>query len=110
MGCAAQKNGRIASVRERQVGIAVHGSGVSRVPAQLGFTRRSWCRPPLGPQPEYAGQDGDHGETPPLAAGSFESRIGQADAAAKGKQGLLRMPDGTRERCQGCLSKLMTRK
>jgi len=57
-----------------------------------------------------AQQSGDHGETPPLAAGSFESRISQADAAAKGEQGLRRMPDGTRGRCQGCLSKLMTRK
>ena len=40
----------------RQVGVAVHGSGVSRVPAQLGFTRRRWCGPPLGLQPQYAGQ------------------------------------------------------
>lgn len=68
MGCAAQQSGGVASARERQVGVAVHASGVSRVPAQLGFTRRNWCGPPLGPQPEYAGQCGDHGETPPLAA------------------------------------------
>ena len=32
------------------------GSGVSRVPAPLGFTRRRWCGPPLGLQPQNAGQ------------------------------------------------------
>jgi len=41
-------------------------------------------------------------------AGSFRSRIRQDDAAAKGKQGLRRMPDRTRARCQACLSKVMT--
>jgi len=41
-------------------------------------------------------------------AGSFRSRIRQADAAAKGEQGLRRMPDGTRGRCQGCLSEVLT--
>jgi hypothetical protein len=51
MGCAGQQSGGFASVRERQVGVAVHGSGVSRGAAQLGFSGRGWCGPPLGPQP-----------------------------------------------------------
>ncbi len=46
--CAAQQSGGFASVRERQVGVAVHGSGVSRGAAQLDFSRRGWCGPPLG--------------------------------------------------------------
>ncbi|MFM7168229.1 MAG: hypothetical protein ACKO3T_23525, partial [Planctomycetaceae bacterium] len=60
MGCAAQHSCGVASVRERYVGIAVHGSGVSRVQVQLRFTRRGWRGPPLGPRPQYAGQCGDH--------------------------------------------------
>ena len=56
MGCAVQQSGGAASVQARQVGVAVCGSGVSRVPAQLGFTRRRWFGPPLGLQPQNAGQ------------------------------------------------------
>ena len=59
--CAAQQSGGVASVRERQVGVAVRGSGVSRVPAQFGFTTRRWFGPPFGLQPQYAGQCGDQG-------------------------------------------------
>jgi len=67
MGCAAQQSDGVASVRERQVGVTVHGSGVSRVPAQLGFTRRSWCGPPLGRNHSTLVSAVTAGETPPLA-------------------------------------------
>jgi hypothetical protein len=59
--CAAQWSGGVASMRERQVRVVVHGSGVSQVPTQLGCKKRGWCGPPLGPQLQYAGQCGDQG-------------------------------------------------
>jgi|GEM_PF-4666745 len=41
-GLRASGGGEIGSA-----GVAVHGSGASRVPAQLGVTRRRWSGPPL---------------------------------------------------------------
>jgi hypothetical protein len=58
--CAAQQSGGVARMRERQVRVPVHDSGVSQVPTQLGFKKRGWCGPPLGLQPQYAGQCGVH--------------------------------------------------
>jgi hypothetical protein len=41
MDWAAQQTGGAASVRESQVGVAVHASGVSGVLAQIGFARQA---------------------------------------------------------------------
>jgi hypothetical protein len=73
--------------RERQAGVAVHGRGVSRWPAQLEFAMRGWSVPPWGLLPQNAGQCEGRGLRLHRVPLKLRSCVRQAEGGCKGRAG-----------------------
>ena len=82
---AAQLIHSVARRRERQAGVAVHGRGVSRWPAQLEFTMRGWSVPPWGLLPQEAGQCEGRGLRLHRVPLKLQSCVRRAEGGGKGR-------------------------
>jgi hypothetical protein len=73
--------------RETQAGVAVHGRGASRWPAQLGFAMRGWSVPPWGLLPQDAGQCAGRGLRLHRVPLKLRSCVRLAEGGCKGRAG-----------------------